>query len=100
MSYRTTSLPQELYSTKYDPKASSITPQEAARIAAEIERDARGASNPHMREERGLVLDDSQVDEEDKYSAVVRQPAADAKPSWRYEHVVLRVLARLTCTCG
>lgn len=78
---------QELYSTKYDPKASSITPQEAARIAAEIERDARGTSNPHLREERGLVLDDSQVDEEDKYSAVVRQPqpadAAAPRPSWR-----------------
>lgn len=68
--------PQDLYSTKYDPKTSTISPAQAARIAAEIERDARSTSNPHLREERGLVVDDSQVDEEDKYSAVVRHPAA------------------------
>ena len=93
--------PQELYSTKYDPKASSITPQEAARIAAEIERDARGSSNPHMREERGLVVDDSQVDEEDKYSAVVRQPPTDAQPkaSWRCVHDLNHCILCILMTC-
>lgn len=96
---RSSKPPQDLYSTKYDPKTSSITPAQAARIAAEIEREARSTSNPHLREERGLVVDDSQVDEEDKYSAVVRHPAGGeagssagggakragaAAGSWRY----------------
>ncbi len=53
---------------------------EAARIAAEIERgDHSAAANIHMLEERGVVIDDSQMDEEDRYGAVVRdapQPGA------------------------
>lgn len=50
---------------------------EAARIAAEIERgDHSSVANIHMLEERGIAIDDSQMDEEDRYGAVVR----DAPP--------------------
>lgn len=46
---------------------------DAARIAAEIERgDHSALSNIHMLEERGVAIDDSQMDEEDRYGAVVR----------------------------
>jgi hypothetical protein len=58
---------------------------EASRIAAEIERGDRSSANIHQLEERGVAIDDSQMDEEDRYGAVVRtgapqpqQPAAGA----------------------
>jgi hypothetical protein len=52
---------------------------EAARIAAEIERgDHSAMSNIHLLEERGMAIDDSQMDEEDRYGAVVRDTASAA----------------------
>ena len=62
---------------------SRISVAEAARIAAEIERgDHSRLANIHMLEERGVAIDDSQMDEEDRYGAVVRDerpaPAAAA----------------------
>ena len=60
---------------------SKISFAEAARIAAEIERGNHSSvSNIHMMEERGVAIDDSQMDEEDRYGAVVRDaPAAAAR---------------------
>jgi hypothetical protein len=56
---------------------SKISVAEASRIAAEIERgDHSALANSHMLEERGVAIDDSQMDEEDRYGAVVR----DAPP--------------------
>ena len=48
--------------------------EDAARLAAEIEFGSRatGTKNIHLAEERGLAFDDSQMDEEDRYGAVVR----------------------------
>lgn len=55
---------------------------EAARIAAEIERgDHSALSNVHMLEERGLAIDDSQMDEEERYGAVVRDAAPAPRPA-------------------
>lgn len=46
--------------------------KEADRIAKEIE--SQGASgNVHLAEERGIIVDDSGIDEEDKYSGVDRR---------------------------
>lgn len=47
---------------------------EAERIAREIESSAHNG-NLHMAEERGVIIDDSGADEEDKYSGVVRNEA-------------------------
>lgn len=44
----------------------------ALQIASEIESSSHGG-NIHIAEERGLVVDDSGMDEEDKYSGVQRQ---------------------------
>ena len=47
--------------------------QEAERLASEITKGTSSASgNVHMAEERGVIFDDSQIDEEDRYGAVVR----------------------------
>ncbi len=46
----------------------------AQRIAASIEGAA--TDNVHIREERGLEIDDSGMDEEDRFSGVARKPVA------------------------
>ncbi|KAL6780308.1 hypothetical protein ACKKBF_B13635 [Auxenochlorella protothecoides x Auxenochlorella symbiontica] len=69
---------EELYTTALDPRASTISAAEADRIAREIEGGgahgkAGGLASRHVLEERGLaVLDDSGLDEEDLYGAVLR----------------------------
>lgn len=50
----------------------------AAQLANEIENSSYGG-NVHVAEERGIAVDDSGMDEEDKYSGVQRQPG---KPSF------------------
>jgi hypothetical protein len=70
---------EEIYTTALDPSKSTISVAQANRIAAEIERAARAGgpgANLHLAEERGLEVDDSGIDEEDKYSGVVRRPAS------------------------
>lgn len=70
---------EEDYTTKLDmskvnlqaPGAEEI----AAKLAAEIEGDASDASNIHVAEERGQVVDTQGLDEEDLYSGVVRTTA-------------------------
>lgn len=78
-----TSFKEELYTTKLDKANCTISEAEAARIAAEIERSGAAAGvagNMHLAEERGLAVDDSGIDEEEKYSAVLREPG-DASTS-------------------
>ena len=41
------------------------------------------SSNLHIAEERGKIVDDSQLDEEDRYGAVIRKPGAYIPPALR-----------------
>lgn len=77
---------EELYTTVLDPSKSRISRAEANRIASEIEAGNKSAStattNIHMMEERGMEIDDGDMDEEARYGAVMREPAAPAaKPA-------------------
>ncbi|KAG2177945.1 hypothetical protein INT43_003192 [Umbelopsis isabellina] len=73
----TTNFNEELYTTKLDRSAPDFKAREkrAAEVAADIQKTA--ATNVHIMEERGLQIDDSGMDEEDRYGAVVR----DANPN-------------------
>jgi hypothetical protein len=67
-----TTYSEELYTTSLD-RGSDFYKQkeaEAARLASEIEREV--TSNPHLAEERGQKAEDDGLDEEDKYSSVIR----------------------------
>eukprot|EP00951_Prasinocladus_malaysianus_P017223 scaffold135525_cov40-Prasinocladus_malaysianus.AAC.1 len=82
-----TSFDEAIYTTTIDRNNSKITEQEAARIAREIERGQMDTTNVHLLEERNMAIDDSGVDEEDKYSSVMRNVASPApkepkKPAW------------------
>ncbi|QDZ21290.1 LsmAD domain-containing protein [Chloropicon primus] len=72
-----TTYSEEQYTTalnKSDPRMKAIEAR-AERIAREIE--GQSSSNTHVAEERGHYIDDSGMDEEDKYSGVLRgAPAA------------------------
>ncbi|KAG0313890.1 hypothetical protein BGZ99_008518 [Dissophora globulifera] len=69
-----TDFDEELYTTKLDRSGADFKAreQQAILIANEIQQSA--TSNVHLREERGLAVDDSGLDEEDLYGAVVRDP--------------------------
>ncbi|CBQ73018.1 related to PBP1-Pab1p interacting protein [Sporisorium reilianum SRZ2] len=73
---------ENLYTTKLDRSGKDFRnrEREADRIAREIM--AQATSNPHLAEERGQA-DDSGVNEEDKYGAVVRNPNAYVPPALR-----------------
>lgn len=76
---------ENLYTTKLDKVSSKISEQEAERIAREIERGLPGSNNRHVAEERGLVDDSGEMDEEDKYSSVIRddgKPKKPQRPAW------------------
>lgn len=79
----TTSFNEEYYTTKLDRSAPDFKEKErkAQRIASEIV--GVPTVNPHMAEERGAVIDDSGVNEEDKYGAVVRGANAYIPPGAR-----------------
>ncbi|KAK9452912.1 hypothetical protein V1511DRAFT_513417 [Dipodascopsis uninucleata] len=68
-----TTFDENLYTTKLDKSHPDYKRREAiaAKVAKEIESSSHGG-NIHLAEERGLVVDDSGVDEEDKYSGVAR----------------------------
>ncbi|CEP62768.1 Pbp1p LALA0_S06e03356g [Lachancea lanzarotensis] len=70
----TSSFDEHLYTTKINKKDPSYNERlkEADRIAKDIESQGT-TGNVHLAEERGLVIDDSGVDEEDKYSGVDRR---------------------------
>ncbi|KAF9198493.1 hypothetical protein BGZ49_000672, partial [Haplosporangium sp. Z 27] len=69
-----TDFDEELYTTKLDRTGADFKAreQQAIQIANEIQQSV--SNNVHMREERGLSVDDSGLDEEDLYGAVVRDP--------------------------
>ncbi|CAK7902551.1 PAB1-binding protein 1 [[Candida] anglica] len=64
---------EHLYTTRIDTSAPDYQDKlkYAERLAKEIEGQV--TSDPHMLEERGIEVDDSGVDEEDKYSGVDRR---------------------------
>ncbi|KAJ3967566.1 hypothetical protein EV361DRAFT_929974 [Lentinula raphanica] len=74
---------EDAYTTKLDRSAPEY--KERAREAQKIADEILGAasSNPHVAEERNQALDDSGVNEEDKYGAVVRGTNAYIPPGAR-----------------
>ena len=67
---------EHLYTTRIDTSAPDYErAAKAERIAKEIEQQA--TTDRHILEERGVVVDDSGVDEEDKYSGVDRRRRVD-----------------------
>ncbi|KAG7753889.1 hypothetical protein KL911_002365 [Ogataea haglerorum] len=66
---------ENLYTTKISKSAPDYEQRlkEAEQIAKEIESQGYNG-NIHLAEERGIILDDAGVDEEDKYSGVAREP--------------------------
>ncbi|KZS88055.1 hypothetical protein SISNIDRAFT_460103 [Sistotremastrum niveocremeum HHB9708] len=83
----TTSFDEELYTTKLDRSGPDFKERErkAQQLANEIMSST--TSNPHIAEERNLV-DDSGMNEEDKYGAVVRSANAYVPPGARKGNVV------------
>ncbi|KAF6757278.1 hypothetical protein DFP72DRAFT_252604 [Ephemerocybe angulata] len=79
----TVNFDEEVYTTKLDRNAPDFKERErkAQRIANEIMGTA--TTNSHIAEERGHEVDDSGVNEEDKYGAVVRNPNAYVPPGAR-----------------
>ncbi|KAL1702267.1 hypothetical protein EV121DRAFT_210441 [Schizophyllum commune] len=77
-----TDFDENIYTTKLDRSGPNFKEREreAQRIANEIQGTA--SSNPHINEERNLG-DDSGVNEEDRYGAVVRGPNAYVPPGAR-----------------
>lgn len=65
---------ENLYTTRLDKSAPDylIRLKEAEKIAKEIEKEGHNG-NVHLAEERGIAIDDSGMDEEDKYSGVDRR---------------------------
>ncbi|KII90025.1 hypothetical protein PLICRDRAFT_29180 [Plicaturopsis crispa FD-325 SS-3] len=78
-----TGFDEDLYTTKLDRSAADFKERErkAQKIANEIIGSA--TNNPHIAEERNMVVDDSGVNEEDKYGAVVRGTNAYVPPGAR-----------------
>ncbi|TEB33401.1 hypothetical protein FA13DRAFT_1754073 [Coprinellus micaceus] len=79
----TVNFDEEAYTTTIDRNAPDFKERErkAQRIANEIMGTA--TNNPHVAEERGQAVDDSGVNEEDKYGAVVRGQNAYVPPGAR-----------------
>lgn len=71
-----TTYSEDLYTTSLDRGSDFYKKKEAeaARLAAEIEREV--SSNPHVAEERGQKQESDGIDEEDKYSSVIRDGGA------------------------
>ncbi|KAK9322251.1 hypothetical protein V1517DRAFT_338976 [Lipomyces orientalis] len=65
---------ENIYTTRLDKSHPQYKERAAAaeRIAREIESSSYGG-NIHVAEERGILVDDSGIDEEDKYSGVIRE---------------------------
>ncbi|RVD81224.1 uncharacterized protein DFL_009098 [Arthrobotrys flagrans] len=90
---------ENLYTTSIDKSHPSYQQREAlaAQLAREIETSGNGgAISAHQAEERGLKVDDSGFDEEDKYSGVQRAPpptATAAPGTQKYMPPALRAQA-------
>ncbi|KAJ7650284.1 hypothetical protein FB45DRAFT_887476 [Roridomyces roridus] len=78
-----TSFDEDAYTTKLDRSAPDFKERErkAQRIANEI--IGAGTNNAHIAEERNQTVDDSGINEEDKYGAVVRGNNAYVPPGAR-----------------
>ncbi|GAA5877431.1 hypothetical protein JCM16303_003329 [Sporobolomyces ruberrimus] len=77
---------EEIYTTKLDRSTKDFKDREAraAQLEREILKGTSGlASNAHMAEERGEQVDDDNVNEEDRYGAVQRNPNAYVPPGAR-----------------
>lgn len=70
---------EHLYTTRINKDAKDYHErlQRAERLAREIE--GLSTSDKHILEERGVVVDDSGMDEEDKYSGVLNDSATDTR---------------------
>jgi len=66
---------EELYTTKLDRSHPEFAKRYRAAESIAREIEGKVSSNPHIMEERGLKVDDSGVDEEDKYAGVIRTQA-------------------------
>jgi len=79
----TTDYDEEIYTTALDRTKADFKKreQEAIKIAAEIEKSS--TENIHLAEERGQLIDDSDIDEEDRYGAVIRKPGKYVPPNLR-----------------
>lgn len=78
----TTNYDEEVYTTKLDRSRPDFKEKERAAIALANEINNATTNNPHLAEERGVV-DDSGINEEDKYGAVVRGKNAYVPPNAR-----------------
>ncbi|KAI5479280.1 Pab1 binding protein [Pseudohyphozyma bogoriensis] len=80
---------EDLYTTKLDRSGADYRAREqrAAQLEREILKGSSLSSNAHMAEERGLAVDDSGLDEEDRYSGVIRGEGAYVPPGARKGHV-------------
>ncbi|KAF8638303.1 hypothetical protein AX17_002323 [Amanita inopinata Kibby_2008] len=78
-----TNFDEDVYTTRLDRSAADFKERErkAQRLANEIMGTA--TNNPHILEERGHIVDDGGVNEEDKYGAVVRGSNAYIPPAAR-----------------
>ncbi|ORX48088.1 hypothetical protein BCR36DRAFT_294199 [Piromyces finnis] len=79
----TTDYDEEIYTTALDRTKADFKKreQEAIKIAAEIEKAS--TENIHLAEERGQLIDDADIDEEDRYGAVIRKPGKYVPPNLR-----------------
>ncbi|KAF8526328.1 hypothetical protein BU17DRAFT_83163 [Hysterangium stoloniferum] len=78
-----TSYDEEVYTTKLDRAAPDFKEREKKAQALANEIMNATSSNPHIAEERNLVVDDSGINEEDKYAGVVRGANAYVPPARR-----------------
>ncbi|KAI9319915.1 LsmAD domain-containing protein [Dichotomocladium elegans] len=99
----TTDFDEELYTTRLDRSAPDYKDRErwAIEKANEIQKSA--ATNVHVMEERGILMDDSGMDEEDRYGAVVRDQAPNryTPPALRnklYGESKMEIVATTTAT--
>ena len=71
---------EEIYTTKLDRSHPDFEKKykQAETIAREIE--GKGSLNPHIQEERNQKVDDSGIDEEDKYAGVIRPTTVPQLP--------------------
>mmetsp|Transcript_11192 Transcript_11192/g.69079 ORF Transcript_11192/g.69079 Transcript_11192/m.69079 type:complete len:545 (+) Transcript_11192:603-2237(+) len=74
-----TTFDEDVYTTRLNKDGCNITEEEANRLAKEIE--GKLTTNPHQMEERGQALDafGEEVDEEELYSSVKRDPAREQR---------------------
>ncbi|KAM9911325.1 hypothetical protein OXX59_005703 [Metschnikowia pulcherrima] len=72
---------EHLYTTKINTEAKDY--QERVRRAEKLAKEIEGSSTSdrHVLEERGVAVDDSGLDEEDKYSGVIQDTAVDNRGS-------------------